>query len=89
MSVSFIVKTVAKGSPADQVGLRPATQLVTISGEEVPLGGDIILSVQGISMTTANTQRIRDALNQLAPGDSFTVRILRAGEVLDLTGHMP
>jgi serine protease Do len=88
-SAGYIVKTVAKGSPADQVGLRSATQIVTISGQEVPLGGDIILTVQGISATTANAARIRDAMNQLGPGAAFTVRILRAGEVLDLTGRTP
>jgi serine protease Do len=88
-SVGFSVKTVAKGSPADQVGLRPATQLVTISGQEVPLGGDIILTVQGIPLSAPNIARIRDVMNQLNPGDSFTVRVLRAGEILELTGRMP
>jgi S1-C subfamily serine protease len=88
-SAGFIVKTVAKGSPADQVGLRPATQLVTISGQEVPLGGDILLTVQGLSATAANAAKIRDAMNKLTSGAPFTVRILRAGEVLELTGHAP
>ena len=87
-AAGFMVKTIAKGSPADQIGLRPATQLATISGQEVPLGGDIILAVQGIPASAANLARIRDALNQLAPGAPFTVRILRAGEVLELTGRM-
>jgi S1-C subfamily serine protease len=85
----FIVKTVAKGSPADQFGLRGATQVVIISGQEVPLGGDIILGVQGIPTSPANAARIRDTLNQLTPGTPFTLRILRAGEVLELTGRMP
>ena len=35
----FIVKTVAKGSPGDEIGLRGSTQIVNIGGEEVPLGG--------------------------------------------------
>jgi serine protease Do len=88
-SAGYIVKTVAKGSPADQIGLRAATQIVTISGREVPLGGDIILTIQGLSATPANAARIRDAMNQLGPGAPFTVRILRAGEVLELTGQTP
>jgi len=87
-AAGFMVKTIAKGSPADQIGLRPATQLATISGQEVPLGGDIVLAVQGIPASAANLARIRDALNQLAPGAPFTVRILRAGEVLELTGRL-
>jgi serine protease Do len=87
-AAGFMVKTIAKGSPADQVGLRPATQIATISGQEVPLGGDILLAVQGIPASAANALRIRETLNQLAPGAPFTVRILRAGEVLELTGRM-
>ncbi|RPH82190.1 MAG: trypsin [Candidatus Rokuibacteriota bacterium] len=87
-AAGFMVKTIAKGSPADQIGLRPATQLATISGQEVPLGGDIVLAVQGIPASAANMAGIRDALNQLGPGGPFTVRILRAGEVLELTGRM-
>jgi S1-C subfamily serine protease len=88
-SAGFSVKTVAKGSPADRVGLRGATEIVRISGQEVPLGGDIILMVQGIPMTVANATRVRDAMNQLASGSPFTVRVLRAGEVLELSGRMP
>ena len=88
-SAGFIVKTVAKGSPADLVGVRGATQIATISGQQVPLGGDIILSVQGIPATAANAGRIRDAMNNLTSGASYTARILRAGEILELTGRVP
>jgi serine protease Do len=88
-SAGFIVKTVAKGSPGDHAGLRGATQIATISGHEVPLGGDVILAVQGIPATAANITRIRDAMNQLKPGTPFTARVLRAGEVLELTGRVP
>jgi S1-C subfamily serine protease len=83
----WIIKSVAKGSPADEVGLRGATMIVTIAGEQVPLGGDIILSVQGVPFTAANAQKIRDTLNQMAPGAPITVTILRAGDVLELTGR--
>jgi serine protease Do len=83
----WIIKSVAKGSPADEVGLRGATMTITIAGEQVPLGGDIILSVQGVPFTAANAQKIRDTLNQMAPGAPITVTILRAGDVLELTGR--
>jgi S1-C subfamily serine protease len=85
----FIIKTVAKNSPADQIGLRGATQLVTISGREVPLGGDIILSVEGIPAAAGNTGRIHEALRSRSTGAPFRVTILRAGEVLELTGRAP
>jgi len=55
----------------------------------VPLGGDIILAVDGVPMIAANIQKIRDGLNLLAPGAPFKVTILRAGDVLELTGRAP
>jgi serine protease Do len=85
----YIVKTVAKDSPGEQIGLRGATQVVRISGEEVPLGGDIILTVEGISMAPANVAKIRDAMSRLPPGGSFKVTILRRGQVLELAGRVP
>jgi len=88
-ATGFIVKTVAKGSPGEQIGLREATQIVRISGADVPLGGDIILKVEGISMAAANIQKIRDALSRLSPGAPFAVTVLRRGQVLELTGKLP
>ena len=85
----YLVKTVAKGSPADEIGLRGSTQIVSISGQEVPLGGDIILSVEGIPVVGANVGKIRDAMNNLPAGAPYTVSILRAGQVLELTGKLP
>jgi S1-C subfamily serine protease len=85
----FIVKTVAKGSPADEIGLRGSAQIVSISGEEVPLGGDIILSVEGIPAAAGNLGKIRDTIGTLRAGAPYTVSILRAGQVLELTGKVP
>jgi len=85
----YIVKTVAKDSPGEHIGLRGATQVVRISGQDVPLGGDIILTVEGIPMSSANIMKIRDAMNKLPSGGSFKVTILRKGQVLELTGKVP
>ena len=83
----FIVKTVAKGSPGDEIGLRGSTQIVNISGQEVPLGGDIILSVDGIPMAADNLGKIRDHDEHAATGAPYKVSVLRAGQVLELTGQ--
>ena len=82
----FIVKTVAKDSPGDQIGLRGSTMLVPIAGQEIPLGGDIIMTVNGISAGSANLAKIRDSMSTLPPGGTFKVSILRAGQILELTG---
>jgi S1-C subfamily serine protease len=88
-AAGYAVKTVAKGSPGEALGLRGATQIVSIAGQDVPLGGDIVLSVQGIPASAANATRVRDALGKLTPGAPFTVRVLRAGEVVELKGKAP
>jgi serine protease Do len=85
----YIVKTVAKDSPGEQIGLHGATQVVRISGQDVPLGGDIILTVEGISMSAPNQPKIREVLSAMQSGESFKVTILRKGEVLELTGRAP
>ena len=82
----FIVKTVAKDSPGDQIGLRGSTMLVPIAGQEIPLGGDIIMTVNGIAAGSANLAKIRDSMGTLPPGGTFKVTILRAGQILELTG---
>jgi serine protease Do len=87
-STGFIVKTVAKDSPGDHVGLRGSRMIVRIAGQDVPLGGDIVLSVEGIPASPANATKIRDRLAGLPPGAPYKVSILRAGQVLELTGKI-
>jgi serine protease Do len=87
-ATGFIVKTVAKGSPGDDIGLRGATMIASLGGEQVPLGGDIILTVDGVPTLAANLLKIREALARAPSGESFTVTILRAGRVLELKGRV-
>ena len=58
-------------------------------GQDVPLGGDIVMTVEGVPMSVGNAPKIRDALGRLPSGSPFKVTILRAGEVLELTGKAP
>jgi serine protease Do len=86
-TTGFIVKTVAKDSPADQMGLRGATMIVNLHGE-LPLGGDIILTVEGIKAEAVNLAKIREQLASKSAGSPFKVTVLRAGRVLELTGRL-
>jgi len=86
----YLVKSVAKGSPGDEAGLQGGTKVVTIDGEQVVLGGDIILSVEGIPAdTAANMMKVRDHLATLKSGDPLTATVLRKGRILDLKGIVP
>jgi serine protease Do len=83
----FLVKTVAQGSMAWNMGLQGGDRIVTIAGKEVALGGDIILSVDGIPVLSEdNIEKIRNRLAGAPPGTPFKMNVLRAGRVIDLTG---
>jgi S1-C subfamily serine protease len=85
-ATGFILKTVAKGSPGDLIGLRSATMTVTVAGDQIPLGGDILLRVDGIQVSPANAAKIRNVLVGADAAATFEVTVLRAGKVLQLTG---
>jgi serine protease Do len=87
-STGFIIKTVAKGSPAEAMGLRGATMVANLGGDQVPLGGDIILAVEGLKAEAANLAKVRDLLASKPVGSPFKVTVLRAGKVLELTGKV-
>ena len=88
--LGFIIQTVAKESPADALGLKGGTAIATIDGQPLVVGGDIILSVAGVSVNgAADLVRIRETLARLPPGQPFEVTVLRAGQVLELTGRLP
>jgi serine protease Do len=83
----FLVKTVAQGSIAWNMGLQGSDGIVTIAGKEVPIGGDIILSVDDIPVASEeNIEQIRNRLAALSPGAPFKMRVLRAGKVIELSG---
>jgi serine protease Do len=83
----FLVKTVAQGSTAWNMGLQGGDGTVTIGGKEIPVGGDIILSVEDIPVVSEdNIEKIRNALAGVAPGAEFKMSVLRAGKVIELTG---
>jgi serine protease Do len=89
-STGYLVKSVAKGSPADAVGLRGGAVLATIMGEQLVVGGDIILKVQGISIgDAADHRRVRDILAAVPPGAEFVMTVLRLGQVIELKGRHP
>src|SRR5262250_2512687 len=87
-ATGYIIKTVAKDSPAEQLGLRGATMMVNLGGDQVPLGGDILLTVEGIKAEASNLAKIRDSLSSKQPGSPYKVTVLRAGKVLELTGRV-
>ena len=83
----FLVKTVARETIAWNMGLTGGDRIVTIGGRDLALGGDVILSVDGIPVVSEdNIEKIRTRLASLPPGTPFKMSVLRAGKIIELTG---
>lgn len=85
-----LVERVAERSTASRLGLRGGTLAARIGDETLVVGGDIILTVQGITVTgqEPTLRRIRKAIGALEPGEQIKLTILRAGETLELSTHV-
>ncbi|MDY6990011.1 MAG: trypsin-like peptidase domain-containing protein [Thermodesulfobacteriota bacterium] len=82
----LLIQRVAADSPGHYLGLRPGTIPIRIGNEEILVGGDIILQIQGIVISADPEQscRIRETMAETADGDAIDVRVLRQGKTMDL-----
>ena len=89
-ALGYLVTKVATGSPGEAIGLRGGTKVALIDGESMLVGGDIILKVEEMAVGgLAAYEKIREALAGLPSGATINVTVLRAGQVLELSGRMP
>ena len=79
----------AKDSPGDHIGLRGGTMLVTIDGQEMPLGGDIILSVEGIAGGRRQPRQDPGRMSRLPSGAPVQGHDSARRADLELTGKAP
>jgi S1-C subfamily serine protease len=83
-AVGFLVVTVVPDSPAAKAGLHGSENTVEVDGVEYTVGGDIILSVDGVEV-----RKISDILIHLqrakAVGDEMVLEILRDGRTTNFT----
>jgi S1-C subfamily serine protease len=80
----LLIQRVADNSPAHEMGLEPSMIPVKIGREKILIGGDIVLEVQGIPVSTKikNVCKIRDTMGGLHQGGSFEIKVLRGGKIL-------
>ena len=71
-----LVVDVVDGSPADKAGLEPGDEKVDFQGQEdVPRGGDVIVSVDGRRLTRRDD--LADVISALTAGDRVKLAVLR------------
>ncbi len=79
----FLIIEVIPDSPADLAGLQGGTQTVTIGGQEILVGGDVIVGIDDQPVRKLNdlvvyTERIK------RPGDSMNLTIIRNGNQISI-----
>lgn len=73
-----LVEQVQTGSPAEKAGLKGSTTPVNINGQQVLVGGDVIVAINGQALTS--TSDLRNALTQFNPGQQVTLTVIRNGQ---------
>jgi len=83
-AVGFLVIQVVEDSPAFDAGLIGSDKTIEVEGVNYPMGGDVILSVDGIEV-----RKIDDILIHLqrakSVGDEMVLEVLRDGRTTNIT----
>ena len=78
----LLVATVDAGSGAADAGLHPGTNTAVVSGESWPVGGDLIVSADGIPLSSID--QLRDLIAAKKPGQSISLEVYRGTKKLML-----
>ena len=80
----FLILNVVEGSPAEKAGLKGMSEISKIDGDEYPVDGDIVISVDD-----KEVRNISDLLIHLqrekTVGDEMVLGVLRNGEFMHIT----
>ena len=82
-----LVQRVAEGSIAWRWGIHAGTVRANVEGEELVLGGDIILSVNDVPVEEGGEgyDGIYASISKLRPGDNLVIKIFRQGQIVKLS----
>jgi S1-C subfamily serine protease len=86
-AAGIVVQHVSEGSLAWRQGVRAGTLRTSVDDEDMFLGGDILLEINGIPVTAAEgtVDQIYASLSQLKGGERLRSKVLRAGQVVELS----
>ncbi|MDX2268032.1 MAG: trypsin-like peptidase domain-containing protein [Bryobacter sp.] len=82
----LLVLRVNRGSAAAEAGIRGGNRVVIIGGYEVPIGGDLITTINGLRAEDGNS--IPRALRGKRGGDPVAIEVLRGKQKLKVTARL-
>jgi len=78
----LLVYRVTSGGPAARAGIRGGRQLVFLGNEQIVVGGDVVVSLDGIPIR--NSQELSQYVLKKRPGDVVQVTLYRGSERMTL-----
>jgi S1-C subfamily serine protease len=83
VTYGWLIAQVTSAGPADAAGLQGGTQQVTVDGQKVIIGGDIVIAFNGIRIT--GTDDLSTFLEEhTLPSQTINVTIIRNGQEMTL-----
>jgi S1-C subfamily serine protease len=86
----LLIQEIGRGSAAEQAGLKGYRDVVLVGNERLGIGGDFITEIDGKPVTESDA--LSRAIARKRPGDTITVKVFRAGKLLDVAvklGEVP
>ena len=81
----FLVKKVVKDSIGGRLGLRGGDRLGIVAGQQMVVGGDVLLTVQDMPLTSNEDMlKVLKALETLTSGQELRATVMRNGQVVPL-----
>lgn len=85
-SGGFLVKQVIKDSIGGRIGLKGGDRIGIVEGQQIVVGGDVLLSVQGITFASLDDRaKVVKALETLQVGQDLRVTVFRGDKIVELT----
>jgi len=78
----LMVVDLYSNSPADKAGIHESTQLIGRGFRQLPVGGDVILEIQGKAVNSV--EELQTEIARYKPGDKVDVTFLRANKKVSI-----
>lgn len=77
-----LITSVIPGSAADRAGMRGATEVTEVDGQRIPVGGDVIIAIDGRSID--DDVDAGAILAEKRVGDNVRFTVVRGSNTLDI-----